>query len=289
MKLLSYILILIFLTSSVSAFNIEPSELKFENVLDHAEKSIKISSEKSLQISLSATEPFKDWITFSPNSFNINQNSPVEVRVIVQPPKNISLGKYQGFIVVNTVSQGNELTSSVSTAADLKTTIEITEDKIIDADVKNVIINDIEINNPLKISIKVQNQGNIELKSFFTIEILDTSNNSIKKAQSEKTSILPLSTKILELEVPHNLETGKYYTNIKAYAGEMLLRNHLLSFNVLKPGAIPPKNESSIVVHPEKIPLSTGPLIILVWIIILLFVVYKISKFKHNKKSKKKK
>jgi len=287
MKPLIYLLSFILLVSVVSAVTIEPSELKFENVLDYAEKTITITSDKSIQISLSATSPFKDWITFSPKTFNINHNSPVKVKVIVQP--NITkTGTYQGFIVVNTISEGNELTSSVSTATDLKTTIGITDEKIIQASVKDLVMKNIEINNPLKPIIKVQNQGNIELKSFFTIEILDTPNKTIKKAQSEKTSILPLSTKTLELEIPNKLTLGEYYANIKVYAGEMLLRKHSLSFNVLKPGEIPYKNESSIVVHPEKIPLSTGPLIILIWIIILLFVIYKISKFKHSKSKKKK-
>ncbi|MBD3355145.1 hypothetical protein GF361_04120 [Candidatus Woesearchaeota archaeon] len=280
------LIIFILLVSTVSAVTIEPSELEFENVLDYAEKTITISSEKSLHISLSATEPFKRWITFSPSSFNINHNSPVDVKVIVQPKNTTKTGAYQGFIVVNTISEGNEMTSSVSTAFDLRITIELTNEKITQANVKNLYVEDIEINNPVKTSIKVQNQGNIELKSFFTIEILDTSNNTIKSAQSEKTSILPLSTETLELEIPNNFDIGKYYANINVYAGEMLLRKHILSFKILEKGTLPAKKESVIIVHPEKIPLSTGPLIILVWIIILLFVIYKISKFKHNKKKK---
>jgi hypothetical protein len=273
----SMLLAFILLAATVSAVIIEPDKLVFENVLNYgyAEKIITIKSPGS--VSLSATEPINKWLSFEP----VGES---DFKVIVKP-LDAPLGTYQGYIIVNTISPGNDLTTAVSTADHLKTTIIITDEQITQANVKDVVIKDIELNNPIKILVTIENQGNSYLLPYFEASILDTNKNLLYFIASQEKTLNPSSTDIHEALIPNNLAIGKYYADVKVYADDMLLRKHLLSFDVVKPGSLPAeKEEISIKIHPAPVPLSVNWAVIVVWILILAFVIWKIARNRPKKK-----
>ena len=280
-------LVFVLLATTVSAVTIEQKELDFENIRQYgyAEKIIKISSEgaEPVQVSLSATEPIKKWITFEPESEYVSREAPVEFKVGVNP-SDASIGIYQGYMIVNAIASGNALTTTISTAVDIKTTVRITDEEIMQANVEEVVIEDFEVGQPLKISILIENKGNIAMLPYFEMNILDVKKENLLLAYtSEEKTLNPSSFGLIEQEVPNELPVGKYYADINIRADGMLLRKHLLSFFIAEQGMIPEKQEPAAVETTlAPIPLSANWIILIVWALILVFIVWIIAK--HNSK-----
>ena len=286
LKRINLVFLLLLLPTIVYAIAIEPKEIVFENVLNegYAEKIIKISELGPVHVTLSATSPIKPWIKFEPIPTSAN-NKTSEYKIIVSP-SNATIGMYQGYIIIDSISLGNEITTAISRSTTLKTTISITDEEITQANVKEVVVVDVEINNPVKVSVTVQNKGNIAVNTLFKIDILDSSKTqTLKTAQSNQISLLPLSTNVIETEIPNNLVIGKYYADITVHAEDMLLRKHLLSFDVIGQGTLPAKEEKeTIKVYPEPIPLSANWFVLITWALILVFIAWKLTKHNYNGK-----
>lgn len=289
---LIFLVLFILLTTTVSAVTIttEPNELIFENVLNngYAEKTIKLSSDSPgpVQISLSATEPIKQWVSFEPVTASVSSASPTEFKVIIKP-SNAALGIYQGFLVISVVSSGSELTTSVITSIGREMKIEITDQEITQAAIKDVVIKDTEQDSPIKVSVTVQNQGNIALTPFFQINILDVTKSKIlKSAISDKKAILPSSTDVIELNIPNDLALGTYWAQITASLEDnWILGKRLIKFNIVEKGTLPSVEEKPTVSKEEKpIPLTLTWPVILMWLLILAFVVWTIAKKPSKKK-----
>jgi len=291
-KKLIFLVLLILLTTAVSAVTIttQPDKLEFENVLinGYSEQIIKVSSDRpeSVRVSLSATEPINLWLSFEPVTALVSKDSPVEFKVIVNPTS-AQLGIYQGYVIINTLSEGNELTTAISTALDLETTIKFTDNEIIQAIIKDVDIK-AEQNKPIKVSVAVQNQGNIDITSFFQINILNSDKSiALYSSTSEKKSILSSGTENIELDIPNNLDLGAYWAEITVFLdGGWVIGKQLIKFNVVEPGTLILEEEEkeTIKARPTPIPFSTSWVIIIVWVLILVFIAWKISKVKYKKK-----
>jgi hypothetical protein len=285
-KILAF-LVFILLTATVSAVMIEQKELNFENILQygHAEKIVKISSDRTepVQITLSATEPIKEWISFDPASAHVNLGAPAEFKVIVEP-LDASLGVYQGYVIVHVLSSGNALTTTVATATDIKTTVGITDEEITQSNVEEVIVKDFEVGNPLKISILIENKGNMPVLPYFEMNILDINKeNVLQTFVSEEKTLNPASLGLIEEEISNELSIGKYYADIAVKANGMILREHLLSFFVVEPGKIPVEESPHIQIQPAPIPLSSGWIVIAAWAVLLILVVWVIKKEKKKR------
>ena len=284
-------IILISLSSITYGITIttEPNELSFENVLNngYAEKTIKIMSDSSepLQLTLSAVDPIKEWLSFEPSSALVSADSPAEIKIIVEPV-NAELGIYQGYIIINTVSTGNKLTTSIATAIDLKTTVEITDQQIMQAVINDMVIKNTELNAPIKASVTVQNQGNIAITPFFQIDILDANKEeTLKSSISDKKTILPSSTDVIELDIENELGLGQYWAKATLFLEDnWILGQRFIKFNIIEKGTLPIEEEPTIKVYPTAIPLSTSWIIIVMWILILVFIGWKIKTNKPNKK-----
>ena len=208
----------------------------------YSEKIIKVSSDRiePVQVTLSATEPINSWLSFEPATFPINRDTTAEFNVIIEP-SNAPLGLYQGYIIINTISEGNELTTAVVTSLDLETTIKITDQEITQAVIKDVVIQNIEQNNPIKVSVILENQGNIMISPFFQINILNSDKSQIlKSAVSKEKTILPSVTDSIELEMPNDLGLGAYWAQITVFLEDgWITGKQLIKFNIVEPGALP--------------------------------------------------
>jgi hypothetical protein len=287
LRKLIFLVLLILLTTTVSAVTIttQPDKLVFDNVLinGYSEQIIKVSSDRPepVQVSLSATEPIDSWISFEPVSASVNKDSPAEFKVIIKPTS-AQLGIYQGYIIANTLSEGNEFTTAVSTALDIETTIKFTDNEITQAEIENIVIK-AEQNSPIKVLVTVQNQGNIEITPFFQIDLLNSDKSQVLSSMfSQEKLILPYSTDVIELSVPDNFALGTYWAQITLFLeNEWVAGKQSIKFDVVKPGTLP--KEELPVYKKEPIPLSMSPVIIIVWVLILIFIVWKISKVRYKK------
>jgi len=283
----------ILLTATASAITITTSsnELKFENILDYgyAERTIKITSDSTepLLISLSATEPIREWLSFEPESSYASLGNPAEFKIIVKPV-NALLGIYQGYVIINARSGGNKLTASVATATDLKTAIMITDEEVSQVNVEEVIVKDIEAGNALKVSILLENKGNMPMLPFFEIDILDVNKSNVLQSFTSEGRTLPSSSLgLIENEISNNLPVGKYFARIKVHANGSILREQLSSFLVVEPGKMPVKEEPMIKVQPMPITLGANWIVLTGWALILVFVIWTIKKSRSGKKKKR--
>lgn len=282
--------VLLAATASAVTVTTEPNEVIFENVLanGYAEKTIKIISDAPVDVSLSATEPVKSWVSFEPVSASVSEDSPAEFKVVVQPP-DAPLGVYHGYIIVNVVSGGNMLSTAIASAFDLRTTIKVTDSEIIQAVIKNVSVKDIEKGSPIKASVTVQNQGNVAVSPFFHVDLLNSDKSQvIKSAISEKKVkkvTLPFSTDVIELDVQNSLDLGTYWAEVTVFLdGGMVAGKHLMRFKVVEQGMLHVEEEPLHIFREEPVPLSLNPFVIVLWGLILLYIVWAVVKKKPEEK-----
>ena len=106
---------------------------------------------------------------------------------------------------------------------------------------------------------------------------------ALHSSASEKKSILPFSTEIIELDIPDDLDLGTYWAEITVFLeGGWVVGKQVLKFNVVEPGTLPA--EELPVFKEEAIPLAMSWAIIIMWVLVLVFVAWKISKIKYKKK-----
>ena len=284
MKCLRYFILLILLAVTVSAneINITPSKLFFDNVLmnGYAEETIRIATDstETVQITFYASEPIKPWISFEPSFAHFNKNNPVEIKVIVKPFNN-SLGKYQGFILINSLSGKSKITSATITSLTIETTVKLTDKEITQAIIDDIIVKDVEKNNPIKVLVKIKNQGNIGISPYFNIDILNLDKGKVlKSATSKEISILPFASDSIKLDLENNLNLGIYWARVNVLSEEgLFIGKQLIKFNVVKPGTLP-LEEEIIVFKEEPIPLGMSGIFIVVGFVILLLIIRQIVK-----------
>lgn len=272
-------LIIVLFTTTVSAAIIttEPSELFFENVLSngYAEKIITIESDGKAECSFSATGIIKDWISFEPETILTTETEPGKVKVIVQPPANTSLGIYEGYIIVDTVSTGSKLTGAMTVSTSLKTRIKITDREIRQAIVKNLTISDTQQGSPIKVLAAVANEGNIKANIEVYAVILDNNQEEVT-SRSNLTYVLPSAISSIDTSIPNNLEIGEYTADVTILLDGLLLRKDLYPFKIIEKGAVP--EEPVIFKEEPAVPLAANIAIILLWVFIFLFIVWKVAK-----------
>ena len=261
--------ILIFIPVAYSVeLKIEPAELFFDKVLDYSEKYFTLTSDEAVKVSFSTAGPIKSWLSFEPRNSIIAANSQVEIKAIVQPQTAI-LGVHEGFIIVNLVPMANEITA-ISTTTSLKTKVDITDQRIKQAFVRELSINDIEENEPINVKMEIENKGNVLISPIGKIRILDENKQEINSHDIQESEILPYAIKDIEVNIDSNLPVGQYWADIGVFSNDLFLSQQTLSFEVLEPGT--KKAEPLPEPEQEIVPLSTGPTIIVLALIILMLI-----------------
>ncbi len=292
-KRIPFLVLLILLSSYAYAVNIitEPEELIFENVLNngYAEKILKVKSDspEPTEVVISTSDLIHPWIKSEPRSAYVTNSSFTEFKVMIRPTEAF-LGVYEGFLIINAFPSGNQITSVVSSAKTLKTTVEVTDQEIMQAEIEDVSVPATEEKSPIRASVTVQNQGNIAISPLFKINVLDASKNQILKSDnSEKRTLLPYSTDIIELSMPNDLPLGTYWAKVTTYLDDSwVLSKRLIRFDVVEQGTLPIKKP--VILETEVIPLSSSWSILLMWFAILVFIIWVIARKRSFEKDWKK-
>lgn len=280
----SVVFVLLATYASSVEISTNPSEIYFNDVLaaGYAEKTITIKSDSSkpLEVMISAPGSIKEWFMFEPEAASVSKGSPVEFKIITRPPPETHTGLYETYLIISTVSTGNELTTAVTTAKSLKTIIEVTDEEIIQAIVDDVFIN-AEKDKTIGISVKVQNKGNIGIIPFFKIEILNISeDNTLKHDYSNKKVIPPFSTDIIKLDIENNLPLGEYKAEITTFLSDnWIVGKRSFKFNIGESS-----QEEKVVLKEKPTSLSTDWTILFVWAGILVLTTWIISRNKRKER-----
>ena len=279
--------------SSVFGFSLvsNPEELFFDDILGggYGEQVLTVSTDSvtPVTVSISASEPFSSWFIFDPVSASVSSSSPAKFKVIVRPLSG-AIGTFQGYLVVTSLSSGNEITSSVSSSIAVSTSVKVTDEQIMQARVDKVSIKNVEVGSSLKVSVNVQNQGNVGVTPFFTLDVSDFNRSRIlTSGLSSLYTILPYSDGILSMDLPLNLPLGVYWAQVTVSLGkDWLLGKRLVKFSVVEKGSLPV--EEKIVSEQEPVALSLSGPVILLWILLFLFISGFVYKAKYSKKLGKK-
>lgn len=292
MKYRFKILLIVFLVSLSSigfaiTVTTDSDEIVFEDVLagGYAEETVEIRSDTAepTEIVISAPEFIKDWFSFEPNTMPVSLGVPAKFKIMLHPPSNITKGNYESYLVINTISKGNEVTTSMATAMDIKTKIEITDKEIMQAVIDDFSIEKVKIGDPIEALITIENKGNIELPLSIHIDILD--NDNIINPTNINSKLLPSAIEIIKASIPNDLSIGEYTAQIQVFSENMLIGKQILYFNVVEKVIEEPKETIVIKQDELAIPLSTNVFIFLLWLVILIFVFVKVKNIK--KKGKK--
>jgi hypothetical protein len=269
--------------SSVFGFSLvsNPEEFFFDDVLvgGYSEQVLIVSTDSvsPVVVSLSASEPFNSWFSFEPVSASVSSSSPVKFKVVVRP-SNILIGTYQGYLVVTSLSAGNEVTSSVSSSLAISASVKVTDEQIMQARVDDVVVKNVEVGSPLRVYVKVQNQGNVGVTPFFTLDISDFNRSKIlKSGMSGLETILPYSSGALGMDLPLDLPLGVYWAQVTVLLGkDWVLGKRLVKFSVVEKGSLPV--EEKVVSNRDVVSLGVSWFVLVVWIFVLVFIIWFIAR-----------
>lgn len=294
MKKIILLTLILLLLPLVSAFEIytEPEQINFNNVLINGlvEKRVKVftDSSENIDVSLTASGPFENWITIEPFSTVTNADTPAEFQIKINPQET-RLGTYQGMIIVNALYNGNQLTSAVTSATNLDFSLTLTDKEIIQAKVTDIIVKNVETSQPVNINLYLLNNGNKEINPSFEINLYDENQQNLLKSTSKNVAVIPSADeKVISFTFDNDLPIGNYKIVSKILFNDYLLGQQTVPFKIVEPDTLPPESET-INTHLEAIPLSSTSTVILVTIILAIAVYYAVKRKNELSKPKKRK
>ncbi|MDK2907663.1 MAG: hypothetical protein PWQ87_121 [Candidatus Woesearchaeota archaeon] len=232
--------------SEAALLGVNRAEISFNNVLrgGYAENTFKVSigTEKPVAVSYEARGEIADWIRFEPSNQTVlvNEDSPKEIKVIVEPPLDAAVGNYKGKVLVSTGNLGNiteRMGANVMAAFEITINVNINDTQIFSCDAGGFSIQSSEVNEPLVFYANVINKGNVRVRPTFIIEILNQQQD-IKVEHLEYTppfDILPTASESISAKFDVDLETGQYWARIRT---EECNLGDIITFDVLYQGEI---------------------------------------------------
>ncbi len=248
-----------------------PGEVRFEKVLrgGYAEKTIIVTNgyDVPVEITITLEGPFKDWIAFEfGKNFTIPVNSTFEFKAIIKPPEDIPIGIYNGSITLHSNPQTNEsvatqFATTTRTGVKLLSFLEITGEQLLEYEVSSISINDAEVGYPIEFFISGNNKGNVRVSPQVHIDILDRDKTKIlKSADFDCSEVLPTTTGTDKFNISsENLTEGQYWANVSVSIGGKVLKQKLLTFDILAKGALKKKGE--LIRIANKVWVNTGEVV----------------------------
>jgi len=279
-----FLFILILPLASAFQITVEPSEINFKNVLPdgYAEKKIIITTDSSenIDISLAPSGIFEKWISVEPPLAAIDKNNPAEFLLQLNPQQ-AQLGDYQGLIVANAITGGNQFTSTVSSAASIDVTVSITKKEIIQAQVTDISISNIEKKQPINIKFYILNTGNTEISPQFQIELYDAQKNLLDTLSQTNMFYPSSDEQEITMTFNNNYPVGEYQIISRVFHNDYLISQQTVPFPIVEPGNLVKEPEPAA--REETIPLSTAPTMIMFLIIITIFIYFGIKRIRKKK------
>jgi hypothetical protein len=233
-------------TSSAVSVGVSPGIMEFKDLLrgGYSEQEILVSTSgaEELSVSVSARGDIKEWLSFDPPSFDLEPKSRFSLKAIVQPPEDVANGVYEGVISVvarpDVDVEGTGVT--VGAAAAIRTTIEVTDRETKEFEVMKIMTKDIEEGHPLEIHVVVRNTGNVRVTPRIHVDILDQMKQGvIKSTDYADTELLPTVEGTIIIMIPtDDLKIGQYWARVTVYLDNSLMKEELLTFDLLERGAL---------------------------------------------------
>lgn len=254
-KIAILFMVLLFTVYAVNAstINITPDNLNFEKVLlgGYAEKTITITTDSPdfLFITPAIEGEIKDWITLSPNaSSKISREIPLQLKIVVKPPKDVDKGKYTGHIRLDIINKKvPEISVDREIFLRVKTIVETTDKEIKKLEIKDIFVSSTEQDQPIDFFITTLNGGNVELKPVIKIKLAN-------KLHVTETVVFPLEEKEILISLDSKgLELGRHLAGISIFLDNFLIKEETFAFNILKKGSLIRKGVFLGIVNKERV------------------------------------
>lgn len=228
-------LIFIFLTlfillasfTSAALIGVNKVQMDFLDVMKqgYSENTITLSSASPQNVSVfyETRGEIADWVRFEPadEQLILNDQNPVTVKVIVEPPSDARVDEYEGVLLLTTGPLGEvegNIGASVVVAFEVKIKVVITDTQILTCNAAGYEIQDAEITRDIPFFGTISNTGNVRIKPEFNLDIYNQEQNLIVKTikYTHNLEVLPTTTQRLEMQLDNELEPGQYWAQISA-------------------------------------------------------------------------
>ena len=289
-------------------FGVSPPQIIADNLLkgsvyEQIITLVQSEPDKDLQAEIVFDAPeIESWISVDKGvSFILpkgEQQFPIKIKISV--PEDALMGKYKGYIRINTQPVATEETregSSVSINFGGRIDLDLTvgDNVIEEFEILAITIKDIESGWPLSAFVKVQNTGNVPIKlDRATFDLFDKYNSArLGYGQTEEFEFVsPYSVKESMMRFPIDLKLGlgEYSGTVKVYKDDKVVKELQTSFRVVEKGALSSLSREDIKNENKQIGFSKILLLFLILFLVITISVVVIKKKKQkNKKNKRRK
>jgi len=242
-------LLLLGVAQAVS-IGISPGRVEFPGLIQggYAERTVKITTNTDDVLSghFNLGGDTKDWISFGLNetTFRVSRNDPYILKIIVQPPNDVSNGNYSGSIEVVTDTIGDvegRAGGIVKAAVTLMVGSEVSGEQVKSCIAGGFRFSDVELEFPFEFGLTVSNKGNVRISPRIALSIWDQERENLIYSQSlVADEVLPTTERTTIRSIPNNLDIGQYWANIEVEECEM---SDVKTVSVVEKGGIIDKGE----------------------------------------------
>ncbi|MDF1497938.1 MAG: hypothetical protein P1P85_01090 [Patescibacteria group bacterium] len=288
--------------ANAGGFGVSPPQIIADNLLkgsvyEQIITLVQSEPDEDLQAEVVFDAPeIESWISIDQGmSFIIpkgGQQFPIKIKISV--PEDALMGKYKGFIRVNTspakikeVKEGSNVSINYGGRIDLDLTVG--NNVIEEFEVLAITMKNIETGWSLLAFVKIQNTGNVPVKlDRATFDLFDKYNAvRLGYAQTEEfESVSPYSAKETMMQFPIDLRLGlgEYSGTVKVYKDGKVVKELQTPFRVVEAGTLDYSPEGIIKDDNKKIDFDKNLLIALLALILVMVVAVVIIIKKKNKK-----
>ena len=248
LKILVVALVILFgANTALAAFGISPSQVINHELLSgsHYEQKISlvrsdVSKEAKAEVTIDAPE-IGSWLTIDKGlSFVFAEGQrQVWITVNVDVPKDAELGNYKGTITLRVVPEQVKEAGAVTVAlgAQINVDLTIVEKKFFDFIVRSIDVLDLEGGNLIKVLLKIENIENLEgSPSKVHLDVYDILGKTLLESGDDTSldSVKPFEIKEIYAQFPTNLGIGQYWSEVKVYKDDEIVREERLFFSILE-------------------------------------------------------
>ncbi|NOQ38184.1 hypothetical protein GQ472_04820 [archaeon] len=231
------------------SFAAGPGTIRYENLLKsgYAETEIYVTNPEDVpaEITISGAGQIVGWLSFYPQTFQLEAHEVKTVIAIIRPPWDVANGLYNGS--VNVVSKplykrfyDVQYGLNIETAINLWVFAEVTGEQIIDFSVSDFSVRNVEVGSSVPFVVSGNNNGNVRVTPMIYAEIYNV-NKSVLILSHNFTgeSIMPTTKSTQTFHLPaDDLSTGQYWLNLSVFTFDRFAGSRMLTFDVVREGTL---------------------------------------------------
>ncbi len=252
--------------------------------------------DEDLQVTIEKDAPgINDWVSFELGEmFTIPKGTnKFTFDAIVTVPANADMRTYEGVIRIKAVSADAGSTGggvSVIKGARLDLEIVVSDRDVSELLVRAVDISDVVSGEALLISLKVENLGNVSsVPTLLTLDITDLNDNLLQSLRTTEFSsaIQPGELQDITTSIEHNLPSGEYFSLVKVYLDDLLLREERIPFRVESLITQPVSDELPGELSSQTVRVIVSIFLLIIWLIVILLVLRMVIRSRRKSLSRK--